>query len=138
MEKEVNTKNTNSTMNRIEDSIQSSCVSWFRLQHPGLILLSFPAGYVFGGDKTKRAITGKRMKNMGYTVGTADLFLALPSHPYHGLFIEMKTAKGRQSPAQKDFENRAVMSGYRYITCRSLEDFTLEIKAYLNNINRNL
>jgi hypothetical protein len=95
------------------------------------MLLSFPAGYVFGGNKTKRAIIGKRMKNMGYTVGTADLFLAMPSAIYHGLFIEMKTAKGRQSPAQKDFERRALMSGYGYAICRSVEEFMETINGHL-------
>jgi hypothetical protein len=49
----------------------------------------------------------------------------------------MKTKEGRQRPSQKDFEKRAVMSGYGYIVCRSLEDFIVEIEEYLNNINRN-
>jgi hypothetical protein len=111
-----------------ESRIQQSCVKWFRLQWPGYILFAIPNG----GRRGK--IEASIMKGEGVLAGTADLFLALPSKPHHGLFIEIKTEIGRQSPAQKDFEKRAVMSGYRYITCRSLEDFTLEIKAYLNNI----
>ena len=118
-------------MKRTEDIMQISCVRWFRLQYPKLLLLSFPAGYVFGGNETKRAIIGKRMKDMGYTIGTADLFLAIPSDPYHGLFVEMKTEIGRQSPAQKDFEKRAIFSGYKYAVCRTVEEFIEAINNYL-------
>ena len=53
-------------MKRDEDHIQETCVRWYRLVHRDKMITSFPAGYVFGGDATKRAILGKRMKDMGY------------------------------------------------------------------------
>lgn len=71
------------------------------------------------------------MKGEGVPAGAADLFLALPSGNFHGLFIEMKTGKGRQSPAQKDFGKRAIMSGYMYVVCRSPETLVETVNNYL-------
>jgi hypothetical protein len=71
------------------------------------------------------------MKAEGVLKGVADLFLAMPSGMYHGLFIEMKTGKGRQTPSQTDFEKRATMSGYGYVICRSFDEFMNEIKNYI-------
>ena len=38
------------------------------------------------------------------------------------LGIEVKTAKGKQSPAQKDFQRRLEKAGGKYILAYSLED----------------
>jgi hypothetical protein len=113
-------------MTHEESKIQQSCIRWFRLQNPGYILFAIPNGGRRG--KLEAAI----MKGEGVLAGTADLFLALPSGPYHGLFIEMKTEKGRQTPAQKDFEKRASMSGYKYAIVRSFIGFVKLINKYLN------
>jgi hypothetical protein len=112
-------------MGHIESAIQQSCVRWFRLQYPGYILFAIPNGGA--RSKTEGAI----MKGEGVLAGVADLFLALPSGVYHGLFVEMKAGKGRQSPAQKAFEKLAIMSGYMYVVCRSLEEFIGTIDNYL-------
>jgi hypothetical protein len=109
-----------------ESKIQQSCVRWFRLQYPGYILFAIPNGGRRG--KVEAAI----MKGEGVLAGVADLFLAMPSAIYHGLFIEMKTSKGQRSPAQKDFGKRALMSGYEYVICRSVEEFIEIINNYLN------
>jgi hypothetical protein len=112
-------------MRHTESPVQQSCVYWFRLQYPGYILFAIPNGGA--RSKTEGAI----MKGEGVLVGVADLFLALPSGVYHGLFVEMKAGKGRQSDAQKDFEKQAIMSGYKYVICRSLEEFVEVINDYL-------
>jgi hypothetical protein len=108
-----------------ESGIQQSCVRWFRLQYPGHILLAIPNGGRRG--KVEAAI----MKGEGVLSGAADLFLALPSGVHHGLFIEMKTAAGRQSPAQRDFEKRVIMRGYGYVICRSVDEFVQTVNDYL-------
>jgi hypothetical protein len=108
-----------------ESKIQQQCIKWFRLQYPGYILFAIPNG----GRRGK--IEASIMKGEGVLSGVADLFLAMPSGTYHGLFIEMKTSKGRQSPTQKDFEKRVLMSGYEYVICRSGEEFIGTINGYL-------
>lgn len=67
----------------------------------------------------------------GAVKGAADLFLAVPSGDLAGLFIEMKTERGRQSPEQEAFEARVLKEGYGYAMPRSEEEFQRVIKLYL-------
>lgn len=115
-------------MRDIEHRIQVSCVKWFRLQYRdiGLLLWSTPNG------SARDLITGKRLKDEGVVAGVADLFLAVARGGYHGLFIEMKTEKGKQSPAQIEFQKRVEAQGYKYVVCRSLDEFMMVINEYLS------
>ena len=63
--------------------------------------------------------------------GVADLFLMCAAKGCNGLFIEMKTERGRQSEAQAKFEERCRRFGYRYAICRSVDEFILTINLYL-------
>lgn len=113
-----------------ESRSQSACVRWFRLQYPEYdkLLISVPNGVATS------ATQGRILKAEGMVAGAADLLLLLPNrnHPY--LCIEMKTDKGRQSPAQKEWqqavENKALA---RYAVVRSVEEFMTLITDYLNN-----
>ena len=71
------------------------------------------------------------MKAEGVTAGVADIFLLYPSNGYHGLAIEMKTEKGRQQLTQKKWQEAVEASGYKYVICRSVDDFIEQINAYL-------
>ena len=102
------------------------------------MITSFPAGYVFEGDATKRAILGRRMKEMGYMKGVPDLFIPHANRFYHGLFIEMKTEKGRLSPEQKEVIPRLEAEGYKVAVCRSLDDFITVVDGYMKDIHINL
>ena len=121
-------------MSRIEDRLQISCVSWFKMQHKGKLITSFPAGYVFSGNATKRAITGKRMKDMGYMNGCPDILIPHPNRFYHGLFIEMKTSKGVVSPSQKEAIRKLENNGYKCEVCRSIDSFMEIVNEYFNQI----
>ena len=123
---------------RTEDVIQAACIRWYKLKHRGKMITSFPAGYVFGGDATKRAILGRRMKEMGYMKGIPDLFIPHANRFYHGLFIEMKTEKGRLSPEQKEVIPRLEAEGYKVAVCRSLDDFITVVDGYMKDIHINL
>ena len=117
--------------NRYEDNMQIECVRFFKMKYPNIEISSFPAGYVFAGDKVKRAIIGKRMIQMGYRVGSPDLFIMKPTENYSGLFIELKTETGRQSDTQKEFQKRVERNGYAYVICRSLDHFIDTVNNYL-------
>lgn len=43
----------------------------------------------------------------------------------------MKTPIGKQQPSQKIWQQKVEWAGYKYVICRSLEDFISEINAYL-------
>ena len=114
-------------MRHEESRIQQACIKWFRLQYPKLALVMFSVPN--GG--ARRRIEGAIMKAEGVTRGVADILLLYPSKHYHGLAIEMKTAKGRQQPSQKIWQRAVEDTGYKYVICRSFEDFQTEINAYL-------
>jgi hypothetical protein len=45
------------------------------------------------------------------------------------IFIELKAAKGRQSPDQKDFANACEAFGATYLICRSVDDAEIMLGA---------
>lgn len=114
-------------MRHQESIIQQNCVKWFRLQYPKLARLLFAVPN--GG--ARRPIEGKIMKAEGTLAGVSDLILLYPSKGFHALCIEMKTEKGRQQPSQKLFQRAVEEMGYKYVICRSFEDFLGEIRGYL-------
>ena len=130
-------------MREEEHNIQAACVRWFNLQWPEYrgLLFAVPNG----GARTKA--TAGKLKAEGVVPGVSDLILLVPSEcrfpiqilgeeayakvNYHALCIEMKTAKGRQSPEQKEWQAKVEDQGYRYAVCRSLDEFMNTINNYL-------
>ena len=96
--------------------------------------MPFEAGLLFSvpNGGARDAVTGARLKAEGVMAGVADLFLSIPNAQYHGLYIEMKTAKGTQSKSQRIFQQRVEAMGYRYAVVRSFEGFVALIREYLN------
>lgn len=114
-------------MRHEESKIQQNCVKWFRLRFPEYRrnLFAVPNG------GARRPIEGAIMKMEGTLAGVSDLILLVPSGYFHGLCIEMKTAKGRQQDTQKAFQEAVEAVGYGYIICRSFDDFRLQVEEYL-------
>ena len=123
-----------------EDSIQMSCVSWFRIAHPELARLLHHSANE--GKRTTRIVHthagtrvvcsgGARLKAMGMQTGFPDLFLAVPSRGMHGLFIEMKSETGRLEPSQREMLALLSEQGYATAVCRSLDDFQRVTDSYL-------
>lgn len=56
----------------------------------------------------------------GYTNGQPDLIVLMPNGQI--LLVELKTQKGVQSAAQKDFQRQAEFMGHTYVIWRSLDD----------------
>jgi len=114
-------------MRHLESAVQKNCVSWFRLQYPKLRknLIAVPNGGA--RNRTEAAI----MKGEGVTAGVADLVLFYPTPKHHALCIEMKTKDGRQQPSQKQWQQAVEYFGYKYVICRSLDEFRDIIYSYL-------
>lgn len=115
-------------MKHQESELQRNCVTWFRLTHPKLAKLLFAVPN--GGRRSK--VEACIMKAEGTMAGVADLLLLVPSGRKHGLCIEMKTATGKQSQSQKDWERAVTEQGYGYMVCRSFDDFRSTVSEYLN------
>lgn len=113
-----------------EHRLQTACVSWFNLSYPSLRgrLFAVPNG------GRRDAVTGARLKAEGVTPGVADLILLKPNDRYGALLVEMKTARGRQSDSQRQWQQAiCAKDEYKYVVCRSLDDFQREVAGYLNN-----
>lgn len=110
-----------------EHSLQAACVRWFRLRHPKMRhnLFAVPNG----GWRTEGEAA--RLKDEGVLAGVSDLILLKGNRFYGALLIEMKTATGRQSAAQREWQGCITTDGYKYVVCRSLDEFAEEVEAYL-------
>ena len=71
------------------------------------------------------------MKREGIVKGVADLFLCIARGGYHGLFIEMKKPGNYQSVEQKEWQRNVEKHGYKYVVCKSLEEFKEIVSSYL-------
>lgn len=111
-----------------ESDLQARCIAWFDKKYPGCqqLLFAIPNG----GHRSKA--TAGILKAEGVRRGVADLFLAIPIMGTHGVFIEMKFKKGKQSPEQIQFQTQVEAMGFKYIVTRSEDDFKTAITTYLS------
>jgi hypothetical protein len=125
-------------MTHEESKIQRACIEWFDYAYPKLRLNLFAIPN--GGKRSKFA--GGILKAEGMRSGVSDIFLAVskeinigrePENCIYdfGLFIEMKTPKGVQQDTQFEFQNAVEAEGYKYVICRSFDEFKKEIENYL-------
>ena len=112
----------------LESKIQAACVAWFRAAFPGYLVFSVPNG------GSRNAVEAANLKREGAMAGVSDLIVLAERAV---LFVEMKAAKGRQSQHQKEFEQRVTRLGFRYVVCRTLSDFSVQVTKWIkeNNIN---
>jgi len=74
---------------------------------------------------------GALLKRMGVRAGCADIFGAIPTDKYHGLFIELKVGKNRLTPNQKIFLDNMTAKGYKAVCCHGFEEARDVILNYL-------
>ena len=71
-------------------------------------------------------------KAAGAKKGIPDLFLPVPMNEFHGLYIEMKRARGGTvSPEQKVWISLLKQQGYEAIVCRGADEAKQAIENYL-------
>lgn len=109
-----------------EDSIQSACVFWFGMQFPRYRRLIHHSP---NEDAYKHA---QRANAMGMQKGFPDIFIAVPRGAYHGLFVEMKTPKGKVSPEQKEMLSLLASQGYLAVIARGTASFIKVVNEYMN------
>jgi hypothetical protein len=114
-------------MNRPEENIQQQIVMWFRnkycLKHnkPRYAIFSVP---------NEAAYKNKKFISTGLMRGVSDLIVVIDSKT---IYIELKTATGKQSPKQIEFEETIKNLNQYYYIVRSLNQFKEIINKYLNN-----
>jgi hypothetical protein len=112
-------------MKNVESKIQKEIVRTLR------ILL--PHGWLVVGvsNNPRSRIGGAIEKAMGLTAGLPDLALYgnLDGSPFTG-FLEVKTAKGRVSEAQRDMHDRLMDANFKVAVVRSVDDAIATIKKW--------
>ena len=108
-----------------ETDLQMHVVNYIRMQYPKA---RFCAS--LGGIRTSIS-QAKKAKRTGYWKGYPDLFISEPNHNYHGLFIEIKTEKGRATASQKEWIKALNARGYKAVICKGFMECKEELDKYL-------
>mgnify|MGYP000954114703 FL=1 len=119
-------------MKHIESAYQTQVVEWSRwafkanpARYPHLEMLHCSLnGVKLSGTQAKIA------KGQGMLSGVPDLFLPVPKNGFHGLFIEMKSEKGRVTENQHWFLTNAESLSYKTVICYSAKEAISAIQAY--------
>jgi len=108
---------------------QRALFEWARAsegRYPELALLhAVPNGGL------RHIATAARMKAEGAKAGVPDICLPVARGPWHGLYVEMKTATGRLSEAQKRWLSALAKEGYRAEVARGFDEARELILDYL-------
>ena len=74
---------------------------------------------------------GGILKRMGLRKGFPDLFVTCARLGYHGLFVEMKSKRGKPTEDQLIWLRRLTDEGYACAICYSADDAIRKIKKYM-------
>jgi hypothetical protein len=107
-----------------EDRLQAACVKWFRLQYPQHVIFAIPNG------GNRNAVTGAMLKRTGVLAGVADLCVLHANKHHHGLYVELKVGRNKQTGTQIDFQQACYREGYAYTVLNNIDDFMLVINYY--------
>lgn len=110
-----------------EHDRQVACVSWYRLQYPQYALNMFSVPN--GGYRTRKV--RHELMEEGTVQGVSDLILMLRTPLYGALCIEMKSDKGKQRDSQKMWQKAVEGAGYKYVVCRSIDEFSKIVNDYI-------
>lgn len=114
---------------RKESEEQTAIIEWANImQHrvPELALL-----YHVPNGGSRNVVEAKRLKAQGVKPGVPDLVLPVARGKYHGLYIELKTLRGRVSDTQKQWLDALRNQGYAAIVCRGADEAIAMIAKYL-------
>lgn len=109
-------------MKKSESKLQAECFQWYnnnfclKFHNPRGLMFSIPNE--LGG---KNAISTALAKSTGLTAGVSDTIVILPNGKL--LFVEFKTATGKQTEKQKEFQSRVTKLGFEYKIIRTFEEF---------------
>lgn len=114
-----------------EDGHQYALMLWsqqesVRREWPELALL-----YHIENERQCSQQQAARRKRMGVKKGVPDLCLPVKRGKYAGLYIELKTPKGRPSPDQNWWVHQLTEAGYDACICYGWEVARDEILRYL-------
>lgn len=114
---------------------QKALFEWAERNHfarPELqMLFAIPnsGGYKGGYHSNARMVA--EMKRQGTKSGVPDVCLAVARKGFHGLYIEMKSEKGKATENQLDWIAALISHGYLAVICRGWDEARKTIEEYL-------
>lgn len=112
--------------NASEAQEQAALIRWANIfMHTPGILFHVPNG---GKRDPKEAA---KFKRLGVRAGIPDLFLAIPTDRHHGLFLEMKSKRGKLTSFQEKACEEFRKKGYFVAVCHSWIEAVEAIEEYL-------
>lgn len=132
-----------SSLTPTEHQEQVAVVEWAKNMYASMPELNLLFAIPNGGERPrvqlfKRSGTvtftpeGLRLHQEGVKPGVPDMFLPVPRHGHHGLFIEMKRKDGVLSPAQDAWRALLLDQGYAVAVCRGADVAIEKITEYLS------
>ena len=113
-------------MSKAEQRLQTAIVKYIKLAYPHTLFTATMGGVKLNSWRQRNAL-----KATGYLKGVADLLIFESKESYKGLFIEVKTDKGRMTTEQKQFQTNALARGYLCICCKGFDETKIIIDEYL-------
>ena len=112
-----------------EEEEQTALFEWAALckgKYPGLELMF----HIPNGGKRSKA-EAARFKAAGVKRGVPDIFLPVPMHGYHGLYIEMKRSDGgKPSDQQVLWMKKLHDQGYAVVITHGFDRAVIAIQMY--------
>ena len=107
-----------------EARIQQEIVVWFNNEYP-----QYRGLLCYNNNNSTGGLRGKINKFLGTVKGRADMTLYFKKKAY---MLELKTAKGKQSKAQEEWQATIENQGFEYHVIRSLKEFKELFKTIQN------
>lgn len=108
-----------------EDSLQATCVQWFRIKYPNKMIFAIPNG------GKRHMTTAIRLKKTGALAGVFDLFVPVAKHGFNGLFLEAKYGENKLTEEQRIFKSRVEKEGYLAKVFWKFEEFEGIVNEFL-------
>lgn len=113
-----------------EDQEQMTLMSWAHRVKYGSGRLSDYLFHIPNGG-SRNILEAAKFKKLGVKAGVPDLQLIVPNGEIHGLWIELKSKKGKLQPSQRLMIQRLEEQGYMCKVCFGADEAIDEIKKYL-------
>lgn len=115
-----------------EEGHQEAIFEWASYQMARMPELELLHHIPNGGRRDKAEAVA--FKRRGVKAGVPDLCLPVARGNYHGLYIELKTEKGKPTKTQKLWIERLIKQGYFAKVCYGWRDAIRTIEYYLTQL----